>query len=270
MEGIVERIGAFALVGLGSGFASGLFGIGGGIVRIPIFVYLLPLFGVPQPVLMHVAVGTSIALVLPSAVASTRKQLALNNLDLAFFRTWAAGIFAGALIGTALVPLASTEVLQAIFAAFMVTVGVYEGFLRHRMVIAKVAPHGAVKLALAAAIGCLAALTGTGGGTLTTPALQAFSVRLESAIATASATGLVTGVIATIGAVIGGWHARDLPAYSLGYVDLAIFIAMRPTILIAAPLGVRAGHWLSETWLRRVYTVLLFVIAADLIRKLVG
>ena len=62
MEGIVERIGAFALVGLGSGFASGLFGIGGGIVRIPIFVYLLPLFGVPQPVLMHVAVGTSIAL----------------------------------------------------------------------------------------------------------------------------------------------------------------------------------------------------------------
>ena len=167
-----------------------------------------------------------------------------------------------------LVPLASTEVLQAIFAAFMVTVGVYEGFLRHRLVIAKAAPHGAVKLALAAAIGCLAALTGTGGGTLTTPALQVFSVRLESAIATASATGLVTGAIATIGAVVGGWHAPDLPAYSLGYVDLAIFIAMMPTIL--APLGMRAGHWLSETWLRRVYTVLLFVIAADLIRKLLG
>jgi uncharacterized membrane protein YfcA len=270
MEALIERIVAFALVGLASGFASGLFGIGGGTVRIPIFVYLLPLFGVAQPVLMHVAVGTSIALVLPSAVASTRKQRALGNLDLAFFRTWALGIFVGALIGTALVPLASTEVLQAIFAAFMVTVGVYEGFLRNRVVIAKAAPRGAVKLALSAAIGCLAALTGTGGGTLTTPALQAFSVRLEAAIATASATGLVTGAIATIGAVVGGWHARDLPAYSLGYVDLAIFIAMMPTILIAAPLGVRVGHRLSEAWLRRIYTVLLFVIAADLIRKLVS
>ena len=270
MEELVARIGAFALVGLASGFASGLFGIGGGIVRIPIFVYLLPLFGVPQPVLMHVAVGTSIALVLPSAVASTRKQLALGNLDLAFFRTWALGIFVGALIGTALVPLASTEILQVIFAAFMVTVGVYEGFLRNRVVIAKAAPRGAVKLALAAAVGCLAVLTGTGGGTLTTPALQAFSVRLETAIATASATGLVTGAVATIGAVVGGWHVRDLPAYSLGYVDLAIFAAMMPTILIAAPLGVRAGHSLSEAWLRRVYTVLLFVIAADLIRKLVS
>ena len=93
MDGVIERIIVFALVGLGSGFASGLFGIGGGIVRIPLFVYLLPLFGVPHPVMMHVAVGTSMALVLPSAVASTRKQLALGNLDLAFFRTWAVGIF---------------------------------------------------------------------------------------------------------------------------------------------------------------------------------
>lgn len=270
MEAMIERIVAFALVGLASGFASGLFGIGGGIVRVPIFVYLLPLFGVPQPVLMHVAVGTSIALVLPSALASTRKQLALGNLDLSFFRTWAVGIFVGALVGTALVPLASSEALQAIFAAFMVTVGVYAGFLRNRLVLAKTAPRGAVKLSLAAAAGCLAAMTGTGGGLLTTPALQAFSVRLEAAIATASATGLVTGAIATIGAVIGGWHARDLPAYSLGYVDLPIFVAMMPTILIAAPIGVRVGHSLSEAWLHRVYTVLLFVIAADLIRKLVS
>src|SRR5215831_4688020 len=116
MEEIVVRLGAFALVGLASGFASGLFGIGGGIVRMPIFVYLLPLFGVPHAVLMHVAVGTSMALVLPSALASTRKQHALGNLDLAFFRTWALGILAGVLIGIALLPFISTEVLQAIFA----------------------------------------------------------------------------------------------------------------------------------------------------------
>jgi uncharacterized protein len=270
MDGVVERIGAFALAGLASGFVSGLFGVGGGIVRVPMFVYLLPLFGVPHAVLMHVAVGTSIALVLPSALASTRKQLALGNLDLSFFRTWGLGILAGALIGVALLPFILTQVLQAIFAAFMVAIGVYEGFLKDRLVIASAPPRGAVKLALAAAIGCLAALTGTGGGAMTTPALQAFGVRLEAAIATASATGLVTGTIATIGAAVNGWHVRDLPAYSVGYIDLAIFAAMLPGILIAAPFGVRAGHRLSEAWLRRIYTVLLFVIAFDLIRKLVG
>jgi uncharacterized protein len=268
MDGIVERIGVFALVGLASGFISGLFGVGGGIVRIPIFVYLLPLFGVAHQLVMHVAVGTSVALVLPSAMASTRKQLALGNLDLKFFRGWGLGILIGVLVGTALLPLASTEILQAVFAAFMVTVGIYEGFLKGRIVVASEPPRGAIKLTVAAAIGCLAALTGTGGGTMTTPALQAFSVRMESAIATASATGLVTGTVATIGAIIDGWGVRDLPGYSLGYVDFAIFLAMMPTILIAAPIGVRTGHQLSEAWLRRIYTALVFLIALDLVRKL--
>src|SRR5882672_9601437 len=122
MDGNLERIVVFAVVGLASGFASGLFGIGGGIVRIPIFTYLLPLFGVEHSILMHVAVGTSIALVLPSAIASTRKQYALGNLDLSFYRTWALGILIGVLIGLALLPYASTEALQIIFALFMITV----------------------------------------------------------------------------------------------------------------------------------------------------
>jgi uncharacterized membrane protein YfcA len=254
MDGVVERIGVFALVGLGSGFVSVLFGIGGGIVRIPLFVYLLPLFGVAQSVMMHVAVGTS---------------MALGNLDLAFFRTWAVGILIGVLVGTALLPYASTERLQVIFAIFMVTVGVYEGFLKDRLVFARTPPQGAKKVGVASAIGCLAALTGTGGGTMAMPILQAFSMKMQAAIAVSSATGLVSGAVATIGAIAGGWHALGLPSYSLGYVDLAIFAAMMPTIMIAAPVGVRVGHMLSETWLRRVYTVLLFVIAADLIRKLV-
>jgi uncharacterized membrane protein YfcA len=254
MDGVVERIGVFALVGLGSGFVSGLFGIGGGIVRIPLFVYLLPLFGVAQSVMMHVAVGTS---------------MALGNLDLAFFRTLAVGILIGVLVGTALLPYASTELLQVIFAIFMVTVGVYEGFLKDRLVFARTPPQGAKKVGVASAIGCLAALTGTGGGTMAMPILQAFSMKMQAAIAVSSATGLVSGTVATVGAIAGGWHALGLPSYSLGYVDLAIFAAMMPTIMIAAPVGVRVGHMLSETWLRRVYTVLLFVIAADLIRKLV-
>lgn len=268
MDGILDRIVIFALAGLGSGFVSGLFGVGGGIVRVPVFAYLLPLFGVPHQVVMHVAVGTSMALVLPSAIASTRKQYALGNLDLSFYPTWALGMFVGVLVGLALLPYASTEALKVIFALFMVTVGIYVGFVGDRFMIAHEAPRGAVKLGVAAAIGCVAALTGTGGGTMATPVLKAFGVKLETAIATASATGLVTAPVATIGAIVGGWRTPNLPGYSLGYVDLAIFVAMLPGIMIAAPIGVRVGRMLSDTWLRRVYTALLFVIAFDLLRKL--
>src|SRR5438045_8742197 len=129
---------------------------------------------------------------------------------MAFFRTWALGIFVVVLIGTAVVPFASTEILQAIFAAFMMTVGAYEGFFKDRVVIAKAAPRGGVKLAVAAAIGWLAAMTGTGGGTMTGPGLQAFSARLQSAIAIASGTGPVHDTDAPLGGVLSRRAGRDL------------------------------------------------------------
>ena len=267
MEDLAMRIAVFVAVGLGSGFLSGLFGVGGGIIRIPIFLHLLPLFGVAHALVMHVSVGTSIALVIPSAVAAPWKQVRLGNLDLKFYWSWAAGVLVGALVGNVLLPYCSTEILTAVFAVYLVAVAIYEGFVKGH-VSAKVPLLGAVKVAVASAIGCVAALTGTAGGTVATPVLQMFGVRIETAIATSSATGLVTGTIGTIGAILAGWHAQGLPSYRLGYVDLIIFVAMLPAVMIAAPIGVRTGQLLSEAWLRRSFTVMLFIIAADLIAKL--
>jgi uncharacterized membrane protein YfcA len=267
MEDLAIRIASFVAVGLASGFLSGLFGVGGGIIRIPIFLHLLPLFGVVHSVVMHVSIGTSIALVVPSAVAATRKQLALGNLDLKFFWTWAVGVLVGALIGNVVLPHASTEILTGIFALYLIAVGIHEAFLK-RATSAATPPRGVIKLAVAAAIGGVAALTGTAGGTVTTPALQAFGVSIAAAIATSSATGLVTGTVGTVGALLAGWHAPDLPRYCIGYVDIVIFVAMVPAVMIAAPLGVQTGRSLSEAWLRRAFSILVFIIAADLIVKL--
>ena len=167
---------------------------------------------------MHLAVGTSMALVLPSALASTRKQLALGNLELAFFRTWAVGIFVGVLIGTALLPYTSTEILQVIFALFMLTVGVYEGFLKDRLVIAPAAPHGAVKLGVAAAISCSPALTGTGGGTISEFTPDPAGGRRSSGGRDRHCIGigLVTGTVATISISVEGNHTLNLRHLSLG------------------------------------------------------
>jgi uncharacterized membrane protein YfcA len=270
MEDLIGRIIVFVLVGLGSGFLAGLFGVGGGIVRIPLFLYLLPAFGVAHAVVMHVAIGTSIALVVPSAIAATRKQIALGNLDLKFYRTWALGILAGVLVGNVLLPYAPTEALVALFAAYLLAVAIFEAFLKHRIAFGTAPPRGAVKVGIAAAVGCIAALTGTAGGTVTTPILQAFGLAIESAIAIASATGVVPGSVGTVGAILAGWNAPGLPRFCLGYVDVLIFVAMLPAIMVAAPLGVRAGRVLSESWLRRTFAILLVVIAADLILKLVS
>ncbi|WP_462120703.1 TSUP family transporter [Methylorubrum extorquens] len=111
-------------------------------------------------------------------------------------------------------------------------------------------------------------MTGTSGGTLTTPILSTCGLALEKAIAIASATGLVTGSIATIGGILSGWHAPDRPSYSLGYVDVVIFVVMMPTVMISAPWGVSVGEKFSETTLQRTYAALLILVGLDLLRRL--
>lgn len=269
MDDLVVRIVIFAVVGLISGFISGLFGVGGGTVRVPIFIYLFPWIGVAHAVMMHVATATSMSLIVPSAITSTRKQYALGNLDVEFYKTWAIGLFIGVVIGAVLLPYGSTEILQTIFAVYIILVGFYTAFGHGRFIFGMEPPKGAKKIGIAAIVGLVAALTGTGGGTLTTPILEAYNVRLAKAIATSSATGLVTGSVATLGAIITGWHAADLPSYALGYIDLAIFIVMLPTVMIGAPFGVRLGHKMSEKMLRLTYAMLLILIGFDLLRRLI-
>jgi len=269
MHEIWFRAVVFAGLGLGAGLISGLFGIGGGIVRIPVFMFLLPLFGVEHPVVMHVAIGTSVALVIPTAIIATRKQYRLGNLDWGFYRTWAIGILLGVVIGMVLIPYLSTEVLKGIFAGFLIAVGCYMGFAKPEMVIARQPPAGILRVVLGTLVGAFAALTGTGGGAIAGPTLKAFGVPLRKAIATASATGLVVGAVATIAMIIQGWSVPGRPSATLGYVDLIVFCAMLPTTLIGAPLGVRMSNALPQNVLRVIYTILLFVIAAYVISKLV-
>jgi len=263
------RAAVFAGLGMGAGFASGLFGIGGGIVRIPIFMFLFPVFGVAHNVVMHVAIGTSVALVIPTAIIATRKQYKLGNFDWKFYRTWAIGILAGVMIGMLLIPYLSTEVLQGIFAGFLLSVGTYMGFAKPGMVIAKQPPAGVLRVGVGTLVGGFAALTGTGGGAIAGPTLKAFGVPLKKAIATASATGLVIGTTATVAMIIQGWSVPGRPSPSLGYIDVVIFCAMLPTTVIATPLGVKLSNALPQGVLRVIYTILLFVIAAYVISKLV-
>ncbi len=254
--------------GLVTSLISGLLGIGGGIVRIPLFIYLFPALGTPDESMMHMAIGTSVALVIPTAIASSARQYRQGNLDIGFYRWWAVGIFVGVAGGLALVPYVSTEVFQIVFVVFLLAMVAYVGFVKQTTVLSQSPPRGIVKFALAALIGLASALTGTGGGALTTPSLKAFSVPLKKAVATASATGLVVGVIGAIGYVLQGWNTANRPAHSLGYVDSVVFLGMLPTILIGAPLGARLNNHLSETSLKYLYAAFLLIAAGNLIYKL--
>ena len=112
---IIHEIEMFLLLGLFTGFLSGLFGIGGGFMRIPIFMLVFPLLGIKTNLLMHFSVGTSMALVIPTALAASIKQYQQGNLDLNYYWTWGCAVFLGAVIGLLLVPYFTTQTFQILF-----------------------------------------------------------------------------------------------------------------------------------------------------------
>ncbi len=110
--------------GIVSGFASGLFGVGGGIVRIPLFLYLFPVFGVHASVVMHLSAGTSLTLAIPSSISASRAQYKAGNIDLSFLRTWIPALVLGVILGLVVMRYVSGRFLIQIFAFLILAVSV--------------------------------------------------------------------------------------------------------------------------------------------------
>lgn len=252
----------FVVVGIVAGFIAGLFGVGGGIIMVPIFVYLFNRFGVSHAVIMHVAEGTSLALAIPSAVAASWKQIRLGSLDLRYYQTWWVSVLVGSVVGAIIVPYLNTEVLQGIFTGFLLVVALYLGFVSEETVIARKLPQGWIKGAIASAIGLCSVLIGVGGGIFTTPTLTACNYPLKRSIALATATTFVVGTVGAVGAIIAGWGLPGRPRFALGFVDLLAFVLMLPSAWIFAPFGAKVGHELPKQVLRKIYAAFLLIIAA--------
>lgn len=266
---IIHEVELFLLLGLVTGFLSGLFGIGGGFLRIPIFIFVFPLIGIKDTILMHFTVGTSMALIIPTALAASIKQYTQGNLDLNYYWMWGLGILFGALIGILLVPYCSAQTYKILFLILVLSVIVYLSFFSETRVISKTAPAGVVKGLTSSLIGLVSTLTGTAGGAITMPILKAFSVPLKKGIAMASATGLIIGLVGTAGFVFHGLDIPDRPHYSWGYINLMVFCAMTPTVFLGAFLGARVSNQCPERLIKYAFIVLLLIIAANMIFKLV-
>lgn len=240
-------------VGVLGGYVAGLFGIGGGVVLVPVFVTVFPYFGASHAVLMHAAVGTCLALVVPGAVMSARKQHQQGNLDLRLLRSWLPPVCVGIVIGALLVRVFPTIALKLLFVAFLLSATVYAIFNRDREDAGEGVPRGAAKNAGGILIGALSVMLGIGGGTFSVPFYRFFHYPLKRAIALSSATGFFIGLGGAIGAIAAGWGVAGRPPHSIGYVSVAAFLILTPCMMIFSPLGSKTGNALSERLLNRIY-----------------
>jgi uncharacterized membrane protein YfcA len=247
------------LAGLVAGFLAGLLGIGGGLVLVPVLVVLFAMQGFPEPVIMPLALGTSLATIVFTSVSSMRAHHAKGAVDWCTVRGMTPGIVAGALASTMLAALLSPSMLKIIFA-------VYAGLAATQLLCDVKPPAsrqlpGAGGLATAGSVvGGISVLAGVGGAVTSIPFLLWCNVSARTAIGTASAIALPVALAGTIGYIANGWAIAGLPRYSFGFIHLPALAAIVVATVVSAPLGARASHRLPVPVLKKGLAAVLYVV----------
>lgn len=262
-----ELIAAYLLTGAVAGFFAGLLGVGGGVVVVPVLAMLFAAQGFPEREVLHLALGTSMATILFTALSSLRAHHAHQAVLWPVMRRLTPGILLGTLLGAQLAGRLSSRALSIFFVAFMLFVAA-QMIADRRPRPGRCLP-GWPGLSLAGGvIGALSSLVAIGGGALTVPFLIWCNVRPHQAIGTSAAVGLPIAVGGTVGYVWNGWGHTGLPAGSLGFVYLPALAIILVASVLAAPFGARLAHRLPVRVLRRIFAGLLLLLAAKMLGSL--
>lgn len=257
VAGLAVMAGFLLCAGFAAGIIAGLLGVGGGIIVVPVLSATLMLMGVPESVTMQIAVGTSLASIIPTAISSNRAHFRHGAVDVGILKSWAPAVAVGVAAGTAVASSVKGPVLSAVFGVVALLVAVYMTVVPDTVRLSEHPPRGWRKNAVAAVIGMISSMMGIGGGTLTVPTLTLSSFPIRRAVGTSSAMGLIIAVPGALGFVIGGWGVEGRPDYSLGYVNLLALALIVPTSMWSAPLGAKLAHTLPPGLLRRAFAVFL-------------
>ncbi len=255
---------AMLATGCVAGVLAGLFGIGGGIVIVPVLEGALGVLGVDPAIRMHVAVATSLATIIPTSISSARAHHRRGAVDLDIVRRWAIFILLGALLGAWIASQLHSRVLALVFASLALLVALKMIFMADSRNLTDDIPRGPWVPVIPAFIGCASSMMGIGGGTFSVMTLTLFNQPIHRAVGTAALFGLVISLPGTIGFVITGFNDARVPVGNLGYVSLIGVALIAPASVLTAPLGARIAHAFSARRLSLLFGAFLIVAAARL------
>lgn len=259
----------YLLAGIAAGLVSGLFGLGGGLTIVPALAVALPLQGVAQEHVMHLAIGTSLAVMFFTAVYTTFLRSRHGDLNWQLFLPLLPPVVLGTAIGAFTGGLLPGSILRVFFMGFVAYM-IVRTLRRHfdtannnaaksdTTVSTPVMPSRASRFATGTITGLSGALLGAGAAIVTVPYLRAAGYRMRTASAIAAALSAVIGIGAGAGYMLGGLGAAGLPSAAIGYLYLPAFAGMTAGALLGSPLGVRISHRMTEStqfWLFLAYLV---------------
>lgn len=248
--------------GIAGGVLAGLLGVGGGIVIVPALYFALTRAGFAGPHTMQIAVGTSLATIVFTAISSSLGHYRRGAIDMALLRLWAPSILVGVLGGSLLAGHVSSDVLVAVFATVAAIVSVDMVFRKPKDSPEPGSFPKPVWAGLGVLAGAISAMMGIGGGTVCVPLLNFLGYDIRRAVGTSSAIGFLIGVPGAIVYAATGLGTEGLPPFSLGFVNLIAAAIIIPLTMIFAGLGVRLAHSIPRRALRLSFGLFLALTSA--------
>jgi uncharacterized membrane protein YfcA len=255
-----------SLLALGAftGFFAGLFGIGGGGIMVPVLTLLFVQQQFPAEHILHMALATSMAAIVPTAIASLLTHHKHQAVIWPVVIKITPGILLGTFAGTFLASYLSAAPLAIFFSCFMAFVAL-QMVLNRKPKPSRQLPAFTGLSATGTGIGAISALVAIGGGTLTVPFLVWCNVSLPVAIGTSAAVGLPIALSGAAGYVVNGLSEENLPAYTLGYIFWPAVVAMAAMSFITAPLGAKQAHRLPIALLKKLFAGLLVGLSVQML-----
>lgn len=250
--------------GVIAGIIAGLLGVGGGIVTVPVLEYMLRFAQVESQWRMHVAVATSLAAIIPTAISSTRAHHARGAVDWSLAKAWAVPMLLGALAGSVLAVHAKDAVLTTMFGVVAAIVAIKMALPLDHVRFAQSVPRGVGGGLIATLIGGVSVMMGIGGGTISVPTMTLAGEPIHRAVGTAAFFGLVIGLPGTAGYLLAR-PGVDLPWATVGLVSLLGVAIIAPGTVLSAPLGAFIAHRLTRRQLSAAFGFFLFIVAARML-----
>ena len=245
-----------------AGFMAGLLGVGGGIIIVPALYYAFTVLDFDIATRMHLSVGTSLAIIIPTSIISTKTHMEYDAVDFKLIKSFGIFILFGVIGGTFLAVNLKTPAFVLFFSIMAFIVGLFFIFFREQLLKNPKMISDSAKNISGVIIGFISVLLGIGGGSLMVPFMRTFGYDIRRSIGTAAGVGFLIAVFGTITMITGGKIVDNINTpYSLGYVNLLGFLVFVPVTMIMARVGAKAVYKIDKNILSKIFGIFLIIVS---------
>ena len=250
-----------ALTAIPVGFVAGLFGIGGGLITVPFLYYIFGSIGIDQEYLMHLAVGTSFAIIIPTSIVSVLTHHKFKAVDFDIVKSYGIYVVSGVIAGTLFAASLKTKALILFFLIVILLLSIYLLLLKEKEkdVIINIKLH--LKIILGFIVGFISAPMGIGGAIMNVPILKFFGYSINKAIGSAAAIGFLIALFGSLGFIITGSYLKINLPLSIGFLNLPAFLIFIPITTLMARIGAKTVHRIDKNKISKIFGIFLLIIA---------